>query len=130
ALSVAERTIAERPLLYVAALWDRWRDGASGRVLYSCTLLTTAATADFPLHHRMPVVLSPARARLWIDRRVPFAQCVPLLSPYRDHALEWYRVADTVNNVRNKAPECVLPLHVVTQRSKASGIMRFFAPAA
>ena len=51
-----------------AALWENWDSKDSDDSIESTTLITTAAN-DFmaTMHHRMPVVLSPATADRWLE---------------------------------------------------------------
>jgi putative SOS response-associated peptidase YedK len=48
-----------------AGLWERWE--GEGRVVNSCTILTTKANEVLrPVHDRMPVILHPADYKLWL----------------------------------------------------------------
>jgi putative SOS response-associated peptidase YedK len=54
-------------LFAFAGLWDRWKD-PGGKVIESCTILTTQANALLKdMHSRMPVILSPDAYDLWLD---------------------------------------------------------------
>ncbi len=45
----------------LAALWEAWRDPASGEPLESCTLITTVPAKSIAyIHDRMPVIIPPA----------------------------------------------------------------------
>mmetsp|Transcript_24219 Transcript_24219/g.58483 ORF Transcript_24219/g.58483 Transcript_24219/m.58483 type:complete len:354 (-) Transcript_24219:289-1350(-) len=117
-------------LLHLAALYDVWR-GESGEEVYSVTILTTAATKEFSrIHDRMPVILStPERVNKWLDCAcVPFEKCIPLLSPFKENKLSWYKVSDYVGSIRNQKGECMEPLEVVMKRRREKGIGRFFKP--
>lgn len=94
-----------------AALWDRWRDKATGAVVHSCAVLTQAAAgAAASVHDRMPVVLprrlygtwlSPGAVPLdsWQERFAALAP--PLLAR---------PVSTYVNTAANEGPECLLPV--------------------
>jgi len=91
--------------LLVAALWDRWID-PSGEPLLSCTLVTTAAAAEFtPWHSRMPVLLTTDEATRWLDNRVPLTRDDPLFAPQLKFPLILEPVDRRVGNARNKAAQ-------------------------
>jgi len=51
-------------------LWDRWK-GEDGKVIESCTILTTTVNKVLaPVHDRMPVIISPEDYELWLDEDV------------------------------------------------------------
>mmetsp|Transcript_25327 Transcript_25327/g.35305 ORF Transcript_25327/g.35305 Transcript_25327/m.35305 type:complete len:80 (+) Transcript_25327:842-1081(+) len=51
----------------------------------------------------MPVVLaSQERVKKWLDCDVPFESCIPLLSPYKENCLSWYKVSEYVGSTRNQ----------------------------
>mmetsp|Transcript_15328 Transcript_15328/g.30024 ORF Transcript_15328/g.30024 Transcript_15328/m.30024 type:complete len:438 (+) Transcript_15328:33-1346(+) len=115
-------------LLRLAALYDVWHSD-TGEVVHSVTILTTAATQKFArIHDRMPVVLAtPERVEKWLDcESTRFEDCIPLLSPYKENGLSWYKVSEYVGNIRNKKAECMEPLEVVKARRMKNGIGRFF----
>lgn len=93
-----------------AGLWESWRS-PEGRVLESCTILTTAANAAVaPIHDRMPVILHPDEFSLWLDRQVHDAErLVPLFSPYPADRLTAHPVSTLVNSPTNDTPECIDP---------------------
>jgi len=96
------RISSERSALLVAALWDRWH-APEGGVLLSCTLVTTAAAAQFePWHRRMPVMLTLDEARRWLDNSRPLASDDPLFAARCKFALQLEPVAGEVGNARNK----------------------------
>lgn len=93
-----------------AGLWDRWR--GAGDPMDACTIITTDANGvTRPVHDRMPVMLSPAGAALWLDPDVddlPILEAV--LKPYPDAEMDAYPVSALVNSPRNNAPELLDPL--------------------
>ncbi len=57
-----------RNAIAAAALWDSWRDPASGEELLSCSLVTTAAAPAFEhWHRRMPVMLCGVDQQRWLN---------------------------------------------------------------
>lgn len=120
-------------LFAFAGLWESWRPrpapsaigvptggdagaqsngSAADQVIYTCTIITTAANdALRPIHERMPVILPPEAYDLWLDRDVDDPEALlPLLKPRPDDELTAYPVSTIVNDVRNDAPDCIKPL--------------------
>ena len=61
----------------------------------------------------MPVVLTPERARIWVDvRNHSFSECMSFLTPYQN-GLEWYKVSSNVGSIKYKEPDCLLSLEEV-----------------
>ncbi len=94
----------------IAGLWERWRDPA-GETVESCTLITTEANpALAPIHHRMPVIVSPADYDAWLDPRPASADALhDLLRPYLGAEMAAIPIGRHVNNVRNDDPGCIEP---------------------
>jgi putative SOS response-associated peptidase YedK len=86
--------------LAFTGLYDMWRS-PEGTDVYSCTIITTEATAALkPLHDRMPAILEPAAEDMWLSPLVTDPQQIlPLLKPYTFRPL----VADKVSKAVNKA---------------------------
>lgn len=59
-------TVAGRPLVGLAGLWERWK-GADAAPLETFTILTTAANAFVaPMHDRMPAILEERDIDCWL----------------------------------------------------------------
>ncbi|HEY8496639.1 MAG TPA: SOS response-associated peptidase [Limnochordales bacterium] len=98
-------------LFAFAGLWDRWRS-PDGEEVYSCVIITTDANERMrPIHHRMPVILSPDDYDLWLDPDVQEPEAVlPLLRPAPEDLLRAYPVSTLVNSPRHDDPACVEPV--------------------
>ncbi|MFW6094474.1 MAG: SOS response-associated peptidase [Pseudomonadota bacterium] len=101
----------DAPGLWLAGLWDRWRDRVNDTVLESFAVLTTRAhPAIEHIHSRQPVLLgSPAVAR-WLDPGVPGDAVKPLLEPAVPVAVDLVPVSTYVNDARHKARRCIEPV--------------------
>ncbi len=88
----------------LAGLWENWKDRESGESLQTTTLITTAAN-DFmqSLHHRMPVILQPETADVWLAGPNDFLQKSAVSTP----ALRAWPVNRRVNNARNQGEELI-----------------------
>lgn len=84
-----------------AGLWDRW-EGPEGRVIESCTLLTTEPNELVAsVHDRMPVILPPEAYARWLDPQAHDpARLQPLLRPYPAAEMSATRVSSRVNSPR------------------------------
>lgn len=90
----------------MAGLWEKWNP-QDGSPLYSFTILTTEAVPEIrEIHPRMPVILSPGSANLWLDPRADVETLPALLQPFRD-GLHAHAVSPLVGSPRNDRPECI-----------------------
>ena len=82
-----------------AGLWEHWQSKDSDEALYSATLITVAANEFMSaLHHRMPIVLDPARADAWLAGGDDTIQNASQEAP----GLKAWPVGREVNNPRNE----------------------------
>ena len=94
----------ETPMTF-AGLWERWEDPESGEEVRSCTILTTEANGFMAeIHHRMPVILTPAEFQVWLA-----GDAASVLKACNDNLLATHRVNAAVGNVRNNGPELIAP---------------------
>ena len=102
---------ADRGLLAIAGLYERW-EGAAGERVDSCTLLTTRANeAIARLHDRMPVILPREAWAVWLDPgEADPARLHALLAASDPGALEVHPVGPRVNDPRHDDPECARPV--------------------
>lgn len=93
-----------------AGLWERWTK--SGSPIETCTIITTNAnTLMSELHDRMPVILSPVAADVWLDQEIEQPELLlSLLGPYPDDEMEAYPVSTLVNSPKNESSECIVPI--------------------
>lgn len=94
-------TRADEHALYLAGLWDCWRDE-----LESCSILTTTPNAEMAeLHHRMPCILESENVWAWLDPAEQDPEAVQgLLRPAADGLLDTRPVSKRVGNTRNDDP--------------------------
>ena len=89
-----------------AGLWESWRSKDSDESLQTATLITTAANEYLSaLHHRMPVILQPQTADMWLaGGEGSLAAVVNLCPPLRA-----WPVDRRVNNARNEGEDLIEP---------------------
>ncbi len=99
--------MTDNGLFAFAGLWDSWKD-PSGKIIQSCTILTTEANLLLKdIHDRMPVILDPNDYDLWLDPGLTDPVKIrDLLKPFDSRRMRVYAVSPTVNKVSNDGPEC------------------------
>jgi putative SOS response-associated peptidase YedK len=87
-----------------AGLWEDWQSKETDESLQTTTIVTTAAD-DYlsQLHHRMPVVLEPARANRWLAGDMALLDDATSQPP----TFRAWPVDRKVNNARNESPDLV-----------------------
>ena len=100
----------DSPML-MAGIYDAW-SGADGSFVPSLAIITMDANLQMSaLHHRMPVLLDPEAANIWLDSKIEDTSRMQLLIQNSGQMpLSIYKVDRYVNSVRNTGPKCVEPL--------------------
>ena len=80
------------------------------RVVDSFVIITMAAN-DFmrPIHHRMPLIVSPQHYDWWMDASPQNTLHLSVLNSPAKEDLTAYAVSSRVNNARNDDVECIKP---------------------
>ena len=96
----------------MAGLWDRWKEGGSGREAVTGAIITTSPNDLVAgIHNRMPAILKPEDYHTWLCAGTPgddvLARC---LAPYPGEAMEAYEVSRLVNNLAYDSPDCIRAL--------------------
>ena len=95
--------------LLLAGVWDRWRQGEAS--LDSFAIVTTAASDKLAfLHHRQPLLLASADARVWLGAAVESDDLTALLAPRVPVELLAAPVARRVGDARDKDRRCAAPV--------------------
>ncbi len=96
---------ADNTALLLAGLYQ---ENAKGE--REITLLTTAANDTMAaVHHRMPVIIKPDDALVWLsDQPAPLIDS--LMQPAANDYLAFYEVGNYVSNARNEGEQCMEPL--------------------
>jgi putative SOS response-associated peptidase YedK len=108
------------------ALWERWRDPATGEPLESCAIITTAAApAVAHIHDRMPLIVPPDAYAEWLDRRNQDVDRLErLLQPEAAGSLLARPVSRLVSNARNDGAQLIDPW----QEGQSTPSLRFDEP--
>jgi len=91
----------------LAALWENWKDPASGHWVRTFCILTTRSNSLVrPIHNRMPVILAPADYERWLsDEPDPR----DLLKPFPSEPMTLWPVSTRVNSPKNDDPSLIEP---------------------
>lgn len=94
----------------LAGLWETWR-APDGAILESCAVITNEPNDLMkPIHHRMPVMLTPEQFVPWLDRRVTSPdELAPLLRTPASETMSAVAVSTYVSGVQHEGPECLAP---------------------
>jgi len=98
-----------QPLAF-AGLWDHWsRDDQT--IESNAIIVTDVDPMLRPMPSRMPVILNPEGARLWLlaGAHDP-GRLKRLMAPYTPPELEAYRVSTRVDNIGNDDPALIEPM--------------------
>lgn len=101
----------ESQLMFLAAIFDEWRDPVSGLKLHSAAMLTIDACEEMKqLNPRMPVILNRNQAEQWCDTiDLDFASVHTLLRPRPANDLSCVRVSTHVLDVNADGAMCIQP---------------------
>ncbi len=93
------------------AVWERWRDPATGEALESCALITAPAPPSIAhIHDRMPLVIPTDHFAEWLDPQNDDVDRLDrLLDPTRIGELVAHPVGRRVGNARNEGADLVEP---------------------
>jgi putative SOS response-associated peptidase YedK len=115
-----------------AGLWERWEGGLEfeGRVLETCTILTTEAnTLIKPIHERLPVILQRKDYDEWLDPANRTVESVEhLLKPLPGKFLRLYPVSRRVGHVSNNDEKLLNPVALKVESRKVQDEERELVP--
>lgn len=103
--------LKNRKLFGFAGLWSMVKDKAGNKV-YTTTIITTKANdLVSSVHERMPVILTEAKAKIWLDPNLKDSEALKqMLIPYSLDDLELYEVSSKVNSAKCKDEDVIKPI--------------------
>lgn len=103
-------TSKQSALMHFAGLYEEWKS-PDNETVNSYTIITTQANKPVSeLHDRMPAMLLPEEFEAWLDPENSDTNSLSeLLRPWPDDDIEFYRVSDAVNRVRNNGEQLLEP---------------------
>nr|XP_015096846.2 abasic site processing protein HMCES [Vicugna pacos] len=108
-------------LLTMAGVFDCWKPPDGGDSLYSYTIITVdACTGLKNIHQRMPAILDGEEAvSKWLDfGEVSTQEALKLIHPTEN--ITFHPVSSLVNNSRNDALECLVPVNLLVRKELKS----------
>lgn len=97
-------------LLGMGGLWESWTN-PDGEIVRSFCIVTTEANKLMrPIHDRMPVLISRADWRCWLDPQADPAQVAGLLAPAEAGTLIAWPVSRKLSIAREDGPELIEPV--------------------
>ena len=95
-------------VLAFAGLWESWTGPEDGRIVETCTIITTEANRPVgEIHDRMPAIVAPEMYDLWLDPEADRDRLLGLLQPFVDRKTTVFPVGTAVNNPQNDGPACI-----------------------
>ncbi|WP_166332983.1 SOS response-associated peptidase [Sphingobacterium chungjuense] len=89
--------------LYLAGLWDTWKDPVKDMMIPSCTMIMQPANEFIgQIHDRMPCILSASEAMVWLEPSVEKQTRLSLLNRVSNDLLDGWPVDKRVNDAKNK----------------------------
>jgi len=89
----------------IATFWNNEK----GEKIGTCSIITTEANKMVKkFHDRMPVILDKKQIDDWIDIKNSDVEYLKtFLKPYDSGKMQYYKVSDKVNSVKNESPDLV-----------------------
>jgi putative SOS response-associated peptidase YedK len=112
-------------LVYFAGVYEM---SSQGEMEFAVITLESIEDMTW-LHERMPAMLDENEIDDWINPENMYQDVQKLIRPRRESELRYYEVPKLVGNIKNDRPECCMTIQEFNERSKNTGIMRFFTPA-
>lgn len=98
-------------VLALAGIWQDWTPPEGGDPVSTVAIVTTGANSTLkPVHHRMPVIISPLDWPLWLGEAGKGA--APLMRPAPEDMLAMHRVSRAVNSMKADAPDLTAPINL------------------
>ena len=89
--------LKDKSSMAFAGLWEEWL-APDGKIVKTCTILTVEANSFLLfIHHRMPVILTPAKGMNWLDLTGTEISPQNLLIPFASELMKSWKVTSKVN---------------------------------
>ena len=93
-------------LFAFAGLWEHWESGQD--TVYSCTIITTAASGKMArIHALMPVIITPDFYSRWLDKTDTEVKIADFLAADAYSAMQLTPVSTRVNNPLHNDADCL-----------------------
>lgn len=103
-------SLQDESVFAFAGLWETWKPADGAADTHTFTIITTSSNELLkPIHDRMPVILTPEMAKIWLDMERSTTELQKLFEPFDSSAMKFYSVSTAVNSPRNDFPELIAP---------------------
>jgi len=96
-------------VIWLAGLWEHWINPENEKPLLSFSILTRDAVGkSATIHDRMPVCITPNKAKQWLNPELQDRQRIEILMqdfPKQDY--EIYPVTEKMNSPKFHGAECI-----------------------
>lgn len=98
----------------LAGIWDEWLNQATGELITSFAILTTAANELMMQigHHRCPLFLFPHQEKIWLDTQVPLEEITAMMKPFPAEELNAYPLSPEIRSPKSRGMELLTPIGV------------------
>ena len=104
-------SLKDKSPMAFAGLCEEWSN-PEGKIVKSFAILTVEANSFLKfIHHRMPVILTPANGMNWLNHDETEASLKNLLKPFNSENMEAWRVTRQVNYSAFDNPNCLQKLN-------------------
>ncbi len=101
-------TLRSREPFVFAGLYDEWESPEDGKMMRSCTIITTTPNElAAPIHDRMPVILDEPRLTSWLRPEPLESELKEILIPLDADQMQVYPVSAAIGNVKNNEPHLI-----------------------
>ncbi len=94
-----------------AGLFDEWVSPDDGKIIRSCTIITTTSNELVaPIHNRMPVILDEPRLSSWLQLKPLGMELKKILIPFAADQMHMYPIDAAIGNVSNDDSQMLIHL--------------------
>lgn len=101
--------VTDQEIFSMAGMWEEF-DDSEGNSIHTFKLITVASNAMVSaVQDRMPVILSVASEKIWMDNKSDENQLLNLLKPYDVKMMNYYPVSARIADGNVNLPSLVIP---------------------
>ncbi|HKZ37894.1 MAG TPA: SOS response-associated peptidase [Chryseolinea sp.] len=99
----------DQELFSFAGIWEEF-DDAEGNERHTFSIITTESnTIVAGIQERMPVILTKASEKVWLNKQSSETDLIGVLLPYASEKMNYYPVSPSINNSNTNVPSLIIP---------------------
>lgn len=99
----------DQEVFSIAGLWEEFEDN-DGNELHTFSLITAVANEIVvSVQERMPVILTPASEKIWMDHASTESDLIGILLPYAAEKMNYYPVSPRIVDTNINTPSLIIP---------------------